>query len=227
MNFKHLLTNKLKVKKSNKLDFEKYSKIKYNRIKIKGKNNCITTLDNSVLKECHIEITGDNNNITLAANSKVAKCKIQITANNSHIKFDENTNIQGSNIHQFSNEGTIAIGEYTTFTGVNLISEETNNQIIIGKNCMFSYGISIRNTDSHPIYDLDNQLINKGKQVIINNNVWVGMDVTILKGSNIEDGCVIGSKSLVSGNINKKNSIAAGIPAKIIKENIKWEREFK
>ena len=46
--------------------------------------------------------------------------------------------------------------------------------------------------------------------------------VSILKGSVIGDGSVIGSMSLVSGIIPKK-VIAAGVPTKTIKENILWK----
>ena len=41
-------------------------------------------------------------------------------------------------------------------------------------------------------------------------------NATVLKGSQIGNGAVLGSKSLVKGNI-PENAIAVGIPAKIIK----------
>lgn len=41
------------------------------------------------------------------------------------------------------------------------------------------------------------------KQVIIEKNVWIGMNVTILPGSHIEEGCIIGAGSVVSGRVPK------------------------
>ncbi len=52
--------------------------------------------------------------------------------------------------------------------------------------------------------------------VKIGNNVWLGSEVTILKGVTIGDNAVIGAKSLVTKNI-PANCIAAGVPAKVIR----------
>lgn len=49
--------------------------------------------------------------------------------------------------------------------------------------------------------------------VIIGNDVWLGANVTVLKGSVIDDGAVIGAKSMVKGHIGS-NVIAVGVPAK-------------
>ncbi len=52
--------------------------------------------------------------------------------------------------------------------------------------------------------------------VEIGNNVWVGENVVVLKGSKIGDGCIIGANSVVNGTITPY-SIAVGAPAKEIK----------
>lgn len=45
----------------------------------------------------------------------------------------------------------------------------------------------------------------------------------ILKGSSIPDNCIVGFRALVTKRFNECNSIIAGSPARIIKQNIKWE----
>ena len=55
------------------------------------------------------------------------------------------------------------------------------------------------------------------EKVIIGSDVWLAANVTVLKGSKISDGAVIGAKSLVKGEI-PENAIAVGIPAKVIKQ---------
>lgn len=54
--------------------------------------------------------------------------------------------------------------------------------------------------------------------VIIGNNVWLGNNVCVMPGVTIGDGVVIGANSIVTHDI-PAYSIAAGIPAKIIKQN--------
>ena len=51
---------------------------------------------------------------------------------------------------------------------------------------------------------------------MIGEDVWLGANVTVLKGSAIGDGAVIGAKALVKGKI-ECNAIAAGIPARGVK----------
>lgn len=48
--------------------------------------------------------------------------------------------------------------------------------------------------------------------ITIGEDVWIAADCTVLRGSVISDGAVIGAKSLVKGKIDK-NSISVGIPA--------------
>lgn len=52
--------------------------------------------------------------------------------------------------------------------------------------------------------------------VTIGEDVWIAANCTILKGSVIENGAVIGAKSLVKGRV-VENSVSAGIPARHIK----------
>lgn len=47
-------------------------------------------------------------------------------------------------------------------------------------------------------------------------DVWLGANVTVLKGSKIKNGAVVGAKSLVKGTV-PSNSVSVGIPAKVKK----------
>jgi acetyltransferase-like isoleucine patch superfamily enzyme len=63
-----------------------------------------------------------------------------------------------------------------------------------------------------PIREQDNTV----SPVKIGRDCWIGANATILKGSCIEDGAIIGAKSLVKGRV-KQNSIVVGNPAREIK----------
>lgn len=60
------------------------------------------------------------------------------------------------------------------------------------------------------------ELISKGP-IAIGKNVWIGDKVTILGGVNIGDNVIIGANSVVTRDI-PSNSLAAGSPAKVIKQ---------
>lgn len=60
-----------------------------------------------------------------------------------------------------------------------------------------------------------NDFINSSGKVTIGNNIYFGLNCTVLKGVTIGDNCIIGAHSLVTKDI-PANSVAAGVPAKVI-----------
>jgi acetyltransferase-like isoleucine patch superfamily enzyme len=95
------------------------------------------------------------------------------------------------------------------------------NKIVIGNNVLIASRVFITDHahgDTDSGIDLapgDRPLLSKGP-VIIGNNVWIGEGVVILPNVKIGDNCIIGANSVVTKNF-EKNSVIAGIPAKIIK----------
>lgn len=111
------------------------------------------------------------------------------------------------------------------------------NNIVLGKNvfinsnCYFMDGAKITVGDNvfigpscgfytanHPLdYQTRNQGIEQALPILIGNNVWLGGNVIVLPGVKIGDGCVIGAGSVVTKDI-EANSIATGVPCKVIKK---------
>ena len=117
----------------------------------------------------------------------------------------------------------VYIGSGFSCAGCQLIMDESSN-IYIGKECLFSYGIEIRTSDGHSIIKNSN-VINSAKDVYIGNHVWLGQGVTILKGTYISDNSIIGTKSVVTNKFYSPGLIIAGIPAKIIKNEVNWSHQ--
>ena len=78
-------------------------------------------------------------------------------------------------------------------------------------------------SDNHKIFDENGNIINKPREIVFGDKVWIGCRTTILKGSVIPSNCVIGACSLVSGKKFENDSIIVGNPAKSIKKISKWE----
>lgn len=74
---------------------------------------------------------------------------------------------------------------------------------------------SLIGKQDHPSIPPDKRSLCSSK-VLIGTNVWIGEFVTVLPGSSIGDGSIIGAMSMVKGSI-PPNSIAVGIPAKVVK----------
>ena len=105
----------------------------------------------------------------------------------------------------------LIIGNNCGFSGVSIVCAKS---VIIGDNTLIGANSSISDTDDHKDrYNVED------KPVSIGNNVWIGMNCIILKGVNIGDNTIIGAGSIVTKDI-PANTIAAGNPCKIIKQNI-------
>ena len=121
--------------------------------------------------------------------------------------------------------GVIRIGENTTFTTVGLSLHETG-EISIGRDCMFSTDIQMDASDMHPIYDrATGERLNHPRNIEIGDHVWLGTRVLVLKGSKIGSGSIIAAGSIVAGEI-PENSLAMGIPARVVRENVIWTRDM-
>lgn len=222
--FKNLLRmNLIFNKKENKIDIE--GELYKTKIKIfkENINNKILIEKNAILKNCEIRVKGNNNLIIIKENTKLVNCKLDIKNYGNKLILEKKSSFKNLKIVLHSVNSNIFIDENTTCEEMRLISVEPFD-IEIGKNCMFSTGIEIRNSDSHKIFSIiDNKRINEGKKIIIENNVWIGTRCIILKGSFIEEGAVLGAGSILSGKV-EKNSVYAGIPAQKIKSGIYWEK---
>ena len=96
-------------------------------------------------------------------------------------------------------KGEIIIGNNCRLNGVYVHAQK---KIVIGDNCVMASGINIIDSNGHETSSLDRT---KGrdvpKEIIIGNNVWIGMNAIILKGSVIEDNSIISAGSVVRGHV--------------------------
>jgi acetyltransferase-like isoleucine patch superfamily enzyme len=121
--------------------------------------------------------------------------------------------------------GVIRIGRHTTFNGVGLSMHEAG-EIHIGDDCMFSADIHMDVSDMHPIYDRNTgSRINPARSISIGDHVWLGNRVLVTKGASIGSGTVVGAGSMVVGTL-PSNVIAVGSPAKVVREDVEWRRDF-
>jgi acetyltransferase-like isoleucine patch superfamily enzyme len=109
----------------------------------------------------------------------------------------------------------ITIGKGSGFSGTVISAAQS---IEIGPNVICGANVTITDTDWHDIdRSLDGIKPAASAPVSIGANVWLAMNVTVLKGVSIGMNTVIAANSVVTKNI-PDNVLAAGQPAKIIKK---------
>ncbi len=125
---------------------------------------------------------------------------------------------QNINIERLADFGTgkgIQLGDNSNL-GINC---RVRGPLRIGDNVMMGPDVEIL-TSSHRTDNVDIPMIFQGynplRGVTIGDDVWIGMRTIIMPGVTIGNGCIIGAGSIVTHNL-PDYSVAAGVPAKIIK----------
>lgn len=141
---------------------------------------------------------------------------------NNELHIDERLAVGNLRI-QFGNNGLCEIGRNTEIIGGSLFI--SNSKLLIGDDCLFSTEVIIRTHDAHHIFDLEtHERINFPRDVIVEDNVWIGHRVSLLGGTQIGKGSVVGSNAVTSSRFGN-HQIVAGNPARCIRENICWSKD--
>ena len=109
----------------------------------------------------------------------------------------------------------ITIGNYCRINGAYIHAKDF---IEIGDYCVMASGINIIDSNAHIVNSI-NRTIGQDvpKGIRIGNNVWIGLNAIILKGTVIGDNCVVAAGSIVKGEF-PDNTIIQGNPAKCVGE---------
>ena len=116
-----------------------------------------------------------------------------------------------------SSKACIKIGNDVGITGGTICAEE---KIVIGDRVLIGANSILVDTDFHPV-DLPTRRITPQKgqvaPIIIENDVFIGMNSLILKGVHIGRGSVIGAGSVVVDDV-PPGAVWAGNPARLIRK---------
>ena len=142
-----------------------------------------------------------------------------------HCRFEAHNKDENVSLH-FGNN--IQINDFVHIAAL--------NEVRIGDNVLIASKVFITDLE-HGSYvgnesdSLPDSIVKErplsSKSVIIKDNVWLGEHVSVLPGVTIGENSIIGANSVVTKSI-PANSIAVGIPAKVIKqfnfETKRWEK---
>ena len=113
-------------------------------------------------------------------------------------------------------EPVLTIGNNTSINYRTVISVES--MVKIGNNCLIAEETKIFDNNSHGIDYRHRQMTEKDvSPIIIEDDVWIGMNSIILKGVTIGRGAVVAAGSVVTKNVPAM-TVVSGNPATVIKE---------
>lgn len=199
---------------------KEHSLIVFSRFSIESGN--VFKSNHSILRKCSIRLAGKNNLVSLGK-ADVFNSSISIFGVNNSIWIQDGVRIYNTNIIIKKATGShIIIGNDTHLGGGTVVCAGNENFIDIGEQCMIAEDVEIWNSDTHFI-TIDGKELNNSKPISIQNHVWLGKGVTVLKGTSIGENAIVGMKSLVSHDI-RPGTVNAGIPTRELQNNANWHR---
>lgn len=170
--------------------------------------------------------TGTNNQIVIGKDRDLPHSRITFKGSNNKVIIAKNGFLNGLNIVIEGDNNQVIIGDQAFVLGDSRIYVVDGSTFKMGNGCMLSDKIEIRTTDNHAIFDLEyKKMINPEENVIIHDKVWIGTGVTILKGAEIAEGCVVGAASVITRKHLKPHAVIAGTPGRVVRENVTWTME--
>ena len=199
-----------------------YINMKLKQFRVNILNKTIISVQNPKLR------IGKNFKLELGGKSKFISSSNEIYDNTS-ISIDDNGLLAlydkswiGSNVN--INANSIILGRYSAIHafGTLIGDVQVGEYVMIAKNVFISSGKHHYNTEFPylPIKIQDKiyfeQFGELNAPVIIDDDVWIGVNCVVMSGVRIGKGAIVGSNSVVTSNI-EPYSIYAGSPAKLIK----------
>lgn len=184
-----------------------------------GLNNSI--IIHSKIKHSIISVNGNNNKILIGENCIINNCKIIIYGDNNNVVIEDTARLLGGAKLILDGNGIVHIGKNAGIREVKFLAKGA--EIKVGELCMFSNNILIRTHDSHNVIDNNTKgVLNPPQNVILGDHVWVGQNVTVLKGVTIGSNSILALGAIVTKSC-PANCIMAGVPAKIVKSGVSWD----
>lgn len=129
----------------------------------------------------------------------------------------------GSSIVSLPNS-KLSFGRNDILGAKNLIYCEKS--ISFGDNFLTSWDCQIMDSDTHEVVDLETGVCGSAfKEVVVENNVWLGNGVVINKGTRLSSFSIVASRSLCNKDYSGfgGNCILAGSPANVVSRNVMWK----
>ncbi len=115
-----------------------------------------------------------------------------------------------------AHEGEVEIGAKTVIGQECTIS--AFQHISIGRECIVADRVMLIDFD-HGVVEVERPVREQGiykRDVRVGHNVWIGYGACFLRGVTVGDNAVIGTTSVVTGDI-PENAVCAGVPARVLR----------
>lgn len=165
-------------------------------------------------------LAGEGSRLIFGKNSRIGKDVTITLEKNCLAELGDDCNLCDGTSIFLRSSSKVRIGNNCTLASVNI---DAFHEINIGHNCVVARDVYMRDGDGHDILGLSGP--NYPEKIIVGSNVWLGGRVSILKGVELGDHCIVGNGSIVSKSF-PPHSLIAGVPARVIKTGVSWRPDY-
>jgi hypothetical protein len=117
-------------------------------------------------------------------------------------------------------------GRMASAVGCNMEVEGSGQGVVIGDDALISGGVWIRNYDMHSMHETKSgkRISREPVNTVLERHVWLGQDAMLLCCERIGMGSILGARALLKGSL-PRHVVAAGTPARVLREGVSWGRE--
>ena len=200
-------------------------------VAIEGRTDCIVIVPPEISSLGAIKIfnLGVGNVVFLAHNvrARAFSVNLRMQGNRSAAMFagESSAPITLPMISMRSDEQIFYWGLGATSVSSRVEIEGAGCGVLVGDDCMFSSGIWVRNHDMHTVFDTDSlEWLNPVKaDVVIEQHVWLSFEAAIVSSVRVGFGAILGARALLTRDL-REQTLAVGVPAKVIRQNVSWCR---
>ena len=116
-------------------------------------------------------------------------------------------------------------GTGSSAVGCRFEIEGTDRGVVVGDDALISDGVWVRNYDMHSMHDLrtGGRISRAPLDTVIERHVWLGQDAMLLSCERVGMGAIVGARALVKSVVPPR-VVAAGTPARVLREGTSWGR---
>ncbi|MCD2340002.1 acyltransferase [Ideonella azotifigens] len=120
---------------------------------------------------------------------------------------------------------SLNIGRGTTSTRTRIVCDHAD--VTVGEDCMFSSDILVQAGDQHPLIDLKtgDVMNDTRRRIALGDHVWIGRAAILMADVQIGRGAIVGTGAVVTNDV-PATSVAAGVPARVLRTDTTWSRQF-
>lgn len=170
-------------------------------------------------------LNGSNNRVRIGLGCVSDKDMHIVLESDCRFEVGDNVRLSMANIY-LGPRSRLIIGDRTGFTGLVHLNALEGQEITIGDGCSIAAGVWMTTSDFHSMIDLKSGArLNTARPVRVGRHVWIANHATLLKGSVIGDDAIVGAHAVVTGEV-PPHAVAAGNPARIVREGVTWRPDL-